>query len=137
MLLGSVLWWLLPGSVETALCLSQEERRALLAEMERYRLADEHGAAVQQPGEQGAGADSDAAPAKGSSGSSLEGGKDAGEATPAQAAAPRRRTLADDWASLQLALRCALVWCAGTWRMLYAMAGGWGRGGVVSWWVGE
>ena len=34
----------------------------------------------------------------------------------------QRRSLADDWAAMKVALRCPIVYCSGVWRCLYAMA---------------
>lgn len=95
--------------------------------MQRYRDA----AAAQQ--QQQAGSAGPLGP-KGAAAQDVEGSKAGSEAGAAAAApaqpeaaagsdgAPPKRSLADDWASLRVALRCATVWCGGAWRCLYAMA---------------
>lgn len=108
-LLGLCLWWVLPNSIADAHFLTPEERDVLSSEMALYQ-------AVPSGTADASASEPPAAAPKGSPG---EGGSKAGGST--TAAAPRRR-LADDWESLKEALRCVIVWCGGTWRMLYAMA---------------
>ena len=90
--------FLAPNSIAEATFLSDEEKAALQACQPTTALGG--GGAVKS------GSD------KGSSGAALE----APEVT------PPRRTLAQDWASLKVAVACPIVWCSGAWRCLYAMA---------------
>lgn len=99
--------WLLPGSIAGARFLSADERAALLDEMAKHQpQVDDKSAA---PTKQGSTAAEHEQP------TCCWGRCD----KPQRA---RRRSLAEDWAAMKVALRCPLVYCSGVWRCLYAMA---------------
>ena len=104
--------WFLPASIATAHFLSEQEKEALLDEMRQQLLQHpEEQPPLPTPSQKADGALAAEAPApRGCWG---------------RCAAPQqgqRRTLAQDWAAFKVALRCPIVWCAGLWRCLYAMA---------------
>ncbi|PRW57891.1 hypothetical protein C2E21_3748 [Chlorella sorokiniana] len=136
-LLGFYWWFFMPHSPATAPMLSEAEGAALTSAM---AAAHRHEAEEQQAqligdmkakGLKGAlrplslGA---TAPPSGVKGAAHQGGSDLKAGRPGSPAAaggeqqpgrPPRRTLAEDWASLLLALRAPVVWSGAVWRMFY------------------
>jgi hypothetical protein len=142
----------MPHSPATAPMLSEAERAALTSAM---AAAHRHEAEEQQAqligdmkakGLKGAlrplslGA---TAPPSGVKGAAHQGGSDLKAGRPGSPAAaggeqqpgrPPRRTLAEDWASLLLALRAPVVWSGAVWRMFYCTClNGWVGDGMDGW----
>ena len=108
--------WLLPGSIATARFLSDAERQALQEEMAKHQPQLQ---ANDEPKPAAASCKNRGTAAECVEQQQQPGGCWGGCRAPQR---PHRRTLAEDWAALKVALRCPIVYCSGAWRCLYAMA---------------
>lgn len=145
----------MPVSVETTRLLTEEQRSALLASLEAARRHDAEeqqgealrrakeaglatlvtapltgGRRVAAAGDEGTKGSADGAPAAAlaKAEGSAEGADEAAADKMGEGGPAHRRTLAEDWASLLLALHAPVAWCGATWRLFYLVRA-WGSNG--------